>query len=386
MEITQPLAACEYADVIIIGGGLAGLISAIELSSCGFKVILFEKKKYPFNKVCGEYVSNEVLSYLKKLGFDPHQHGASNIDRLRISSPSGKNYFISLTLGGFGLSRFKLDNELADIARLNGTIIHENCRVTDVTFTGNGFTVIAGENNYKSSFVFGCYGKRDTLDKKLDRDFINRHTGYLGVKYHIKTVYPQNEIGLDNFSGGYCGIVKIEDDRYNLCYLYRRNNKDDFRSIDELQEKILFRNPVIRNYFLRSEFIFKKPEVINEISFDRKSCVEDHVLMCGDAAGLITPLCGNGMAMAVHGGKILSDTVKQFFNPGESITVKSRGDLEMKYIMKWNNVFKSRLYWGRHIQLFSGNSFLTTTFLNTVHAIPKFENWLIKKTHGKEVA
>ena len=43
-------------------------------------------------------------------------------------------------------------------------------------------------------------------------------------------------------------------------------------------------------------------------SFAPKKPVEEHILMSGDAAGLITPLCGNGMAMAIRSAKILSET------------------------------------------------------------------------------
>ena len=56
------------ADVIIIGGGLAGLTNAIHLSKLGKKVLLIEKNEYPKHKVCGEYISNEVLPYLEFLG------------------------------------------------------------------------------------------------------------------------------------------------------------------------------------------------------------------------------------------------------------------------------------------------------------------------------
>ena len=55
--------------------------------------------------------------------------------------------------------------------------------------------------------------------------------------------------------------------------------------------------------------LFEKPEVINEITFEKQDPVSNHILMCGDAAGMITPLCGNGMAMAIHSAKILSGLI-----------------------------------------------------------------------------
>ena len=46
------------AEVMVVGGGLAGLIGSIQLAQAGLTVILFEKSVFPKHKVCGEYVSN----------------------------------------------------------------------------------------------------------------------------------------------------------------------------------------------------------------------------------------------------------------------------------------------------------------------------------------
>ncbi len=53
-----------------------------------------------------------------------------------------------------------------------------------------------------------------------------------------------------------------------------------------------------KKYFLNQNFYLTEPVTISQISFEKKSQVENHVLMLGDAAGMITPLCGNGMSMA----------------------------------------------------------------------------------------
>src|SRR3712207_6418581 len=108
-------------DVIIVGGGLAGLVNAIQLAKAGLQVVLVEKKTYPFHKVCGEYVSNEVLPFLQSLGVYPHELGASHITHLQVSSPSGKQVLTTaLDLGGFGLSRYVLDNYLYELAQKAG--------------------------------------------------------------------------------------------------------------------------------------------------------------------------------------------------------------------------------------------------------------------------
>ncbi|MCR9083896.1 MAG: NAD(P)-binding protein, partial [Cyclobacteriaceae bacterium] len=58
-------------NIGIVGGGLAGLVSAYLLAKNGHSVQLFEKKNYPFHRVCGEYLSNEVVDFLKRESLFP---------------------------------------------------------------------------------------------------------------------------------------------------------------------------------------------------------------------------------------------------------------------------------------------------------------------------
>jgi flavin-dependent dehydrogenase len=51
-------------DLVVCGGGLAGLSAALMAGRMGFSVALVEKKTYPFHKVCGEYLSLESRSLI----------------------------------------------------------------------------------------------------------------------------------------------------------------------------------------------------------------------------------------------------------------------------------------------------------------------------------
>jgi hypothetical protein len=61
--------------------------------------------------VC-EYISNEVLPYLKSLGLDINSLNPKHIDKLSFSLVSGKSIDTTLPLGGFGVSRYELDKYL----------------------------------------------------------------------------------------------------------------------------------------------------------------------------------------------------------------------------------------------------------------------------------
>ena len=66
-------------------------------------------------------------------------------------------------------------------------------------------------------------------------------------KYHVMANLPDNQISLHNFPGGYCGISKIEDDRYCICYLTKSENlKNNRQSIPVMEENILKQNPFLR--------------------------------------------------------------------------------------------------------------------------------------------
>ena len=70
--------------IVVVGGGLAGLVSSILLARYGHEVVLIEKKVYPFHRVCGEYISNEVLDFLaEKLDFPLERCG----DRVGMVTP-----------------------------------------------------------------------------------------------------------------------------------------------------------------------------------------------------------------------------------------------------------------------------------------------------------
>ena len=121
-------------DAAIIGGGLAGLALSIQLSKKGYSVVLFEKEKYPFHKVCGEYISLESWDFLKSLGLPLNEWQLPAIKKLQVSSPKGKLIRHLLPLGGFGISRYKIDAALAKIARESGVKVREENKVICVRF------------------------------------------------------------------------------------------------------------------------------------------------------------------------------------------------------------------------------------------------------------
>ncbi len=367
------------SQIIIIGGGLAGLISGIHLSKNGKSVIIFEKNEFPKHKVCGEYISNEVLPYLSSLGLNINSLHPKIINQLSFSLVSGKNINAKLPLAGFGLSRYTLDFYLYNKAiELGCTIIQEN--VESINFIDEKFNIKTNFNLYQSKIVLGAFGKRSNIDISLNRAFIKKKSNWLGVKAHYKVDFKDDLVGLHHFKGGYCGVSKIENENVNICYLVNYDTFKKYKSIEEFQEKIVCENPNLRTIFENAKIQFEKPLTISQISFDKKKCVENHILMIGDTAGLIHPLCGNGMAMAIHSAKLASESVIDFID--NKIT---RQKMEFEYCKNWNFNFKKRLKTGRMLTKLLQKQKLANFILNFLILFPSLLSIIIKKTHGKNI-
>ena len=370
-------------DILLIGGGLAGLAAALDLAGRGYRVAVVERKQYPFHKVCGEYVSNEVLPYLRRLGADPAALGPAAITQFVLSSPGGRLLTSPLDLGGFGVSRYLLDDFLYQKGVAQGVTFYLKSTVTDVAFdpaTDQHHVTLADGRQLTARVVLGTYGKRANLDRQLQRDFFRHRSPYLGVKYHLRLPgFARDVIALHNFADGYAGISAIEEDKLCFCYLTtRRNLKEHGGTIPALEQAVLAQNPRLREILSSAEVLYPQPEVINEISFAPKRPVEAHVLMVGDAAGLITPLCGNGMAMALHGAALAAAATHEFL-AGRC----TRPALEAGYERTWQAQFGARLRVGRAVQRLFGGPVLSELVIGGLRHWPGTVRALMRRTHGQ---
>jgi len=366
-------------DVIIIGGGLAGLTSAIDLAQNNFRVLLIEKNSYPKHKVCGEYVSNEVLPYLEALGFNPFEFGAKRITNFELTTHNNKTIQAELPLGGFGISRYQMDFQLYQLALRQEVSVLEDT-VVDVVFKNDVFQVhTKSGQRFTSKITMGAFGKRSNLDLTFQRAFITKKSPYLGVKIHMSGNFPENKVALHNFQGGYCGVSKVENDHINLCYITNYEAFKRYKDIDAFQNEVIFKNLALKELFQNSNIEFDKPLTISQISFETKNPIENHMIMCGDSAGMIHPLCGNGMAMAIRSAQLASGLIIDYLQN----KIDTRVALERKYAKVWKKTFSLRLKVGHSIAYLFRQDWLAPKLLVVLRKVPFLIPLIIKMTHGK---
>jgi len=370
-------------DCAIIGGGLSGLCLGIQLVSSGRSVILFEKTEYPSHKVCGEYISMESHRFLCDLGLPLTDWNLPHITQLGISSENGFMLNSPLDLGGFGISRYTLDHELYKLAITKGVNVVQHCKVHRVASQSNTLHILeTSKGKYTARLLCGSYGKYTPTFIREQPDFISHTkntTNFIGVKYHIKTTLAHNRIELHNFKDGYCGISKVDKDWYCLCYLsHSKNLQMHGNDLKKMEEEVLYKNPFLKAYFTQSEFITTQPLIISNIQFSKKQTQAGSVFLLGDAAGSISPLCGNGMSMGMRASKLLATEMIRYFESHHS-----HKTLELNYRKAWGQAFNTRIKAGYYLQRLFGKKTMTHLTLKLLDKLPGITKKIISLTHGK---
>jgi len=302
-----------HKEIIIIGGGLAGLSLSILCARSGFAVLVLEKADYPRQKVCGEYISQESLPFLEDLGIPIQEMSLPFINEFKLTSRHGISGSCSLTPGGIGLSRFTLDKLLFDLAVKAGVEIKTNYKVNDITFVNNQYVINQSlADGFSCNLAVGSYGRVSGLSGA------NKNSqNYIGVKYHVSEGPADNVIEIHHFRGGYCGISKVENDAYCLCYLAKASDfKKSGGDIANFEKRVLSENGYLQKHLSVKRLETKETTSNFTFGINARTNEIDYPLL-GDASGFIPPLTGNGMSLAFRSAKTFHEHLLQNFRKGK---------------------------------------------------------------------
>lgn len=366
-------------EVAIIGGGLAGLSLSIDLKRRGYSVVVIEKGNYPRHKVCGEYISMESYHYLHSICPALTALSLPLISNFKLSS-TGKHHFqTKLDLGGFGISRYLLEELLFEEAKRNGVIFMLKCKALDSETNEweEGYTLKTSNGDVKASLICNATGRKSNIENN-DKDTQLSGTNYIGVKYHVSIQRDSSFVEIHNFPGGYCGLSGIEENKSCICYIVNAKKLNSVQnSISELEKVYLYQNSNLKQLFNEAEFLYKEPLTISGINFRIKKPATDSAFFLGDSAGSIAPVTGNGMSNALRAAALLAAKIDAYF--AKTITKKQLID---KYTDYWKKEFSTRVKLSRYFQKLSEYPLLTNLSIGLFKPFPSLAKSIIIRTHG----
>ncbi len=361
-------------DVAIIGAGLAGCSAAIQLAQAGVRVLLLEQSRYPVHKLCGEFLSVEVTDTFDRLGIldAVQQAGSSKISQAYLTTQSGQSFRHPLPGTALGLSRYQLDLILFQRSLAVGADGRDGVVVKSVT--GNlavGFELVTSQGNFSARVVLGAHGKKSAFGSTLTR---SNRSPFVAFKAHYTGLSIPNLIELHAFDGGYCGLSAIESGQVNLCWI----GHDRILQGDRDIPPALYTNPVLADRLSKMTRVPGSLNALSQISLEIKPKFVENVLQIGDTGGMITPLCGDGMAMAMRSTELAIPAILGFLSG-------DRSELELKrqYEAAWNREFWLRLRVGKLMH----QAFIRPSWANIGVEIcdrfPALGGWIIQATRGE---
>lgn len=378
-------------DILIIGGGPAGSTTALYLSELGFNITLIEKKIFPREVLCGEFLSKEVTDVLKELKIfnDFLSLNPNKLNSFRAVDESGIELNSNLNFDAYALKRSVFDLFLLNKARDKNVKVMQPAEVISTIRSNREFISVIEENNgnklqIKSKLVIGAYGKQNILDKKLGRDFVNKKSNLNGVKFHLPTNLLdkqfEDEIRIYTDEELYCGMNQVSDTEMTVCFLENRK-QSKIPSRERLIEVIKSNNH-FKKVFSEDAIDYIKTTNIygtGNIYFGKREVVENGIIMVGDAARVISPLAGDGIGMAMESAKLLYSVFSKY-NPDNIDKIYS------DYVTQYEKIFSKRLKTAKIIQGIILNRKSRRLGFGLVKNYPSLLPYLIKFTRNSKTA
>ncbi len=293
-------------DILVIGGGPAGLMAARKTSQKGVKTLLVEKEKQFGLKVCGEAASTATLTQAEL--FPSESFICSReINRVLVYPPQEEKK-VEIYAGGIGYSGGYILNKMAFLEEMGRLALQEGTEIWMVAVANQlvrhdglfrcTIGTAEGVQLVEAKLVIGC----DGMNSLVARSFFNRE-GYRRIsclQYEMANCHLADPTRLEIFignnvaPGGYVWIFPKGEGLANVGI--GTQGAPARKCLDKFIETHPQR--------------FQKARVLSmgaapvPIGGQIEELVQDGLMLCGDAAGQVIPLTGAGIHSAIAAGRI----------------------------------------------------------------------------------
>lgn len=371
-------------DVIIIGAGPAGSSLAAALVDRGWDVLLVERDHLPRHKVCGEFLSPEAQVSLRNL--DLFEAVAAlhpcAVSAATIVTQSGIQFTTPLPGQAWGISRFAMDAALATVATRRGVELWANATVRSFAEDAQGYTVRVGRHNrietVTTRTIIAAGGRHTQPGLPPRSRPLARRQRAIGVKAHYRGVTMPAAVELFFFPGGYVGINNIEDGRVNVCLLASYTSfAQAGKQVGAMLAMIAQWNPAFGARLGDGQIVHESIATVAPVDPYRPARPWDGIACVGDSAVMITPLCGDGMAMALRSAELCAPLADAYL-----LGRCSRAEWTAAYQRDWHAEFDRRLRLGRVLQRCLSRPWLANHLLRLGRTVPALAAYLVRATRS----
>ncbi len=319
-------------DVIIVGAGPAGCTAAFMLSGKGLKIALLDKDMFPRDKICGDAFGADVTKQFNLIneGFTKKlQQFSTKVpsNGVRFFSPNHKSLDIEFVVpqnkfgGGFVAKRFDFDNfYFSEISRLSDVEIFQNQQVMEVVSSGEKILLKTSTLSFEAEIALGADGAHSILNKRLTENKVEKNHYCAGLRQYyanVKGFHPQNHIELHFYKEllpGYFWVFPLPNNQANVGVgmLSGEVSRKKINLKEKLIE-IIKTHPNLKDRFEHATPLENIQGFGLPVGSTKRSISGTRFLLLGDAAGLIDPFTGEGIANAIRSGRVAAAHVLKCF-------------------------------------------------------------------------
>lgn len=288
-------------DVIIVGAGPGGASAAYQLGKAGLRVCVIEKEVLPRYKPCGGGISLQALAHYFPFSFDPVIESraqslsyAYNQDSIAIPVDQDNLAFVM---------RDRFDAYILEHARAE---VHQGQAVQGIEELDDRVGVVTRDGaKYEGRYLIGADGANSIAARAIRRHSRRRPAAGLEIET------PASPQALRMFAGAPLFILGVVN--YGYAWVFP---KGDHLSVGiaafqpkpgELQAKV---RSLMEGYGIGLDQGVWHGHPIPIFSELGKIATR-RILLVGDAAGLVDPLTGEGIRLAIKSGFMAADAVLQ---------------------------------------------------------------------------